>query len=380
MKRIAGIVLGIVLFLISVFFYDAYLDSKITENKETVRNHRTVERFMSREVAGLVMDENTLPIFGSSELCPLKDYNTEVSSFINSHDMNIMTIGGGYFQTLSHTMALGAIEEDIESRTVALFISPQWFGTDGIGAEAFASRFSEDELLGFLENKKISKEKKQYVLNRATALLASSPVQQGRVKKYADSCNNIISANTLYRSVMSAFWKVKAKYNVVKQIDDMSFNLPEVDLENMDWESMLQLAEKQGEEACTNNDFGIYDEYWDTYVKDTYEQGEVTEKCQIFTESVEYDDLRCFLDVAKELEIRVLLVSVPVNEKWYSYQGMLCDQYYRNIYSISQEYSNVELIDMTVYENEKYFLKDIMHLGWKGWAMINEELYKRFAE
>ena len=78
MKRIAGIVLGIVLFLISVFFYDAYLDSKITENKETVRNHRTVERFMSREVAGLVMDENTLPIFGSSELCPLKDYNTEV--------------------------------------------------------------------------------------------------------------------------------------------------------------------------------------------------------------------------------------------------------------------------------------------------------------
>ena len=86
------------------------------------------------------------------------------------------------------------------------------------------------------------------------------------------------------------------------------------------------------------------------------------------------------MDVAKELEIRVLLVSVPVNEKWYSYQGMLCDQYYRNIYSISQEYSNVELIDMTVYENEKYFLKDIMHLGWKGWAMINEELYKRFAE
>lgn len=380
MKKIAGIVLGVVLFLISAFFYDAYLDSKITENTEAVRNHRTVERFMSREVAGLVMDENTLPVFGSSELCPLKDYNIEVSSFINSEDMNIMTIGGGYFQSLSHTMALGAIEKDIESKTVALFVSPQWFGTGGIGAEAFASRFSEDELLGFLENKKISKEKKQYVLNRTVSLLAPSPIQQERVKKYTDSYNHKISSNTLYRSVMSAFWKVKAKYNVVKQLDDMSYSLPEVDLQNMDWEAMLQLAEKQGKEACTNNKFGIYDEYWNMYEKDIYAQGEIKEKRQVYDESVEYDDLKCFLDVAKELDIRVLLVSVPVNEKWYFHQGMLCDEYYGNIRKISKEYGNVELVDMTKYAGEKYFLKDIMHLGWKGWARINEELYKRFTE
>lgn len=380
MKKIVGIVLGIVFFLISVFFYDAYLDSKIEDNTEAIRNHRTVERFMSREVAGLVMDKNTLPVFGSSELCPLKDYNKEVSSFINSDDMNIMTIGAGYFQSLGHTMTLGAIEEDIESRTVALFVSPQWFSSEGIGAEAFPSRFSEDHLLGFLENKEISRENKQYVLKRTETLLAASPVQQERIRRYADAYNNKISFNSLYKPIMSAFWKIKAKYGVYKQIGDMTSNLPEIDLKNLDWNDMMQLAEKQGNAACTNNDFGIYDEYWDMYVKATYEQGEVEEKRQMFTESVEYDDLKCFLDVAEELDIRVLLVSIPVNEKWYFYQGMLCDEYYGNIRKISKEYGNVELVDMTKYAGEKYFLKDIMHLGWKGWTRVNEELYKQFVK
>lgn len=97
-------------------------------------------------------------------------------------------------------------------------------------------------------------------------------------------------------------------------------------------------------------------------------------------DSVEYDDLRCFLEVAGELDIHVILVSIPVNEKWYSYQGILCDEYYEKIRDIAGEYPNVELIDMTKYGDEKYFLKDIMHLGWKGWARINEELYKHFME
>lgn len=380
MKRIIGILLGVVLFLISVFFYDSYLDSQIVKNTEAVRNHRTDERFMSREVSGLVMDENTLPVFGSSELRPLGDYKEEISSFINSEDMNILTIGGGHFQSLGHAMTLGAIEDDIESRTVALFVSPQWFWSEGIGAEAFPSRFSEDGLLGFLENKDIGKKTKQYVLNRTETLLATSPVQQQRVRKYADAYNHKISINALYKPVMSAFWRVKTKYSVVRQIDEMNSDLPKVDLKNMNWNDMLQLGEKQGREACTNNEFGIYDEYWDMYVKETYEQGEVEEKRQMFTESVEYDDLKCFLDVAKELDIRVLMVSVPVNEKWYSYRGMLCDEYYENIRMISKDYSNVELIDMTVYAGEKYFLKDVMHLGWKGWTRVNEELYKRFVE
>ena len=120
--------------------------------------------------------------------------------------------------------------------------------------------------------------------------------------------------------------------------------------------------------------------YWNTYAKETYEKGEIEEKSEVYTESVEYEDLKCFLNVAKELDIEVILVSIPVNEKWYTYQGMLCDDYYEKIRSIAQEYDNVVLVDMTEYADEMYFFRDVMHLGWKGWVRISEAIYREFKK
>lgn len=179
---------------------------------------------------------------------------------------------------------------------------------------------------------------------------------------------------------MENFWELRAKFDVYKQIGDMQQNVPSVNLADLDWDNMYRLAERQGEAACTNNDFGINDDYWNKYVKEIYEQGEVVDKQQIYEQSVEYDDLKCFLNVARELNIEVLLVSIPVNEKWYSYQGMLCDNYYEKIRDIAVDYTNVKLVDMTKYANEKYFFKDVMHLGWKGWTRVNEALYKEFVK
>lgn len=380
MKKIVSIITGVILFILSIFGADSFLDSAIKGNREVIRNYRSYERFWSTDVAKLVMDENTLPIFGSSELVSLEDYNDNISSFLNSKDMNIMTMGAGYFQSLSHTMTLGAISDNITSKTVALFVSPQWFAEGGISTEAFPARFSEDELLGFLGNSSISHENKEYVISRTEQLLAGSPTQLNRVQKYASSIDGKFGLNNVYTDIMENFWELRAKFDVYKQIGDMQQNVPSVNLADLDWDNMYRLAERQGEAACTNNDFGINDDYWNKYVKEIYEQGEVVDKQQIYEQSVEYDDLKCFLNVARELNIEVLLVSIPVNEKWYSYQGMLCDNYYEKIRDIAVDYTNVKLVDMTKYANEKYFFKDVMHLGWKGWTRVNEALYKEFVK
>ena len=84
--------------------------------------------------------------------------------------------------------------------------------------------------------------------------------------------------------------------------------------------------------------------------------------------------------MANELEIEVLLVCIPVNERWYAYKGNLCDEYYNKIADVASEHENVTFIDMSDYANEKYFLKDVMHLGWKGWTRINERLYQEFTK
>lgn len=380
MKKLYAMIAGFLLFVIVVFGFDQHLDKQIMNNKEAVRNHRTYERFWSSETQKLVMDENTLPIFGSSELVSLEDYEENISSFLNSPDMNIVTIGGGYFQSLSHTMELGAIAENVESKKVALFLSPQWFEEMGVSKEAFPGRFGEENLLEFLANDRISDTNKTYVLDRVLTLLEDSSIQRRRVERYKKAYENKISVDRIYMEIMHNYWKLRGKYSVCRQIDEMSQNVPEVDLKHMDFKEMLLVAEKQGKNNCTNNDFGIYDEYWDTYVEERYKAGEVKEKAEFYTDSIEYEDLRCFLQVAKELGIDVILVSIPVNEAWYIFQGMLCDKYYENIKMISKEYDNVVLVDMTKYADEKYFHKDVMHLGWKGWVRVNEALYKEFKK
>lgn len=380
MKKLCAMLTGGVLAFLLAFCFDAYMDQKIEMNKEAVRNHRSYERFGSSEVQKLIMDDHTLPVFGSSELMPLSDYRKNISSFLNGEDMNIVTIGAGYYQSLNHTMELGAISEGIQSKKVALFLSPQWFVEGGTPAEAFPSRFSEDELLGFLGNCKISDDNKKYVLDRTLNLLSGSPTQRARVEKYKKGFESPVSAEGIYTKIMGVFWEERQKYETYKQLDEMSREIPREDLANIDYSEMLRLAEAQGEKACTNNEFGIYDEYWTKYVKEVYDKGAVKTSQQVFAESVEYADLRCFLSVAKELGVEVILVSIPVHEKWYEYQGLKSDVYYDNIRNIANEYENVVLLDMTRYGDEKYFLKDVMHLGWKGWTRVNEALYREFKK
>lgn len=378
MKKLYAVLGGIFLFGLLTVGFDKYLDIQITNNREMIRNHRTYERFWSSETQKLIMDENTLVIFGSSELVPLEDYEENVSSFLNAPEMNIVTMGAGNFQSLSHVMELGAIADKIASKKVALLLSPQWFEEEGISQEAFPARFGEENLLEFLKNEKISDSNKQFVLDRTLSLLANSPAQQARVVKYKNAFSNKVSIDNIYRNLMLQYWRLRGKYSVFKQFGEMDQELPMVDLETMDFDELLILAQKQGKESCTNNEFGIYDEYWNTYVKEIYENGEIEEKNEIYTESAEYDDLKCFLNVAEELDIEVILVSIPVNEKWYTFQGMLCDEYYGQVREVVKEYDNVIFVDMTKYADEKYFLKDVMHLGWKGWARINEALYREF--
>lgn len=380
MKKIYAVIAGICLAFLIIGGFKLHMNASIQENMTGIRNLRTYERFHSSEVQKLIIEENTLPVLGSSELTPLSEIDNEIYSFLNGEEMNIVTIGAGNFQSLSHAITLGAIADSVPSKKVALFLSPQWFSQTGITADAFAARMSEDELLGFLKNKKISLSNKIYALDRAVDLLENSPTQLARIKKYRNGLDNKISLDGIYLEIMNLYWKYRSEYEVYQQLGDVSNNVPVYDLSALDYEKLLEKAEQQGNERCNNNEYGIYDKYWDTYVKEVYAEGEILEKNQVYVESPEYDDLRCFLNVAKELDIEVILVSIPVHGAWYEYRGQLCDEYYDKIRVLAEEYDNVYLADMSIYENEKYFLRDIMHLGWKGWVRINEELYNYFVK
>lgn len=144
----------------------------------------------------------------------------------------------------------------------------------------------------------------------------------------------------------------------------------------------MKEAEAQGKAECTNNDFYIYDSYFDTYIKPTFAELKNSYSDLSYSVSKEYDDLRLFLEVCNELNLEVMLINVPVNGFWYDYAGFPKErraEYYQNIRDIADEY-NVSLLDLSEHEYTPYFLKDIMHMGWKGWAYIDEGIYEFYKK
>lgn len=384
MRKLIALLAGVALFFAAVFGSSVYLDRQIVKNQAHMRVSKTYSRYWSHDANALLLDEKTLLLFGSSELnspeAMTDGWEARRGDYLNGKNIRVMTIGGGNFQSLSHAITLGSLSDDIQSGKVALLLSPQWFtAEDGMEPDAFAARFSEDQLLHFLDNDKVSMESKTYVLDRTIQLLQNSPTQQKRVIKYKQALENSLSLATPYKMVMKAFWSYRTKWEAYEEGRDYEEPLAHEDPAETDFNALLTQAEEAGRQACSNNDFGIHNEYWETYSRSVYEQGENPQKVQAAVKSVEYDDLRCFLQIARETGIEVMLVNTPVNAKWYTYTGQLFGTYYDNIRSIAGEYDNVRLIDMSQYENEPYFLKDIMHLGWKGWVRTNEALYKEFV-
>ena len=155
-----------------------------------------------------------------------------------------------------------------------------------------------------------------------------------------------------------------------------------VKAEKIDYEAELADAISQAEKETTNNDFGMRNADYKKNVGNKLSKFKNRDKDLSYTDSIEYDDLRLLLDVCKHKGIEPMFVSVPLHGQWSDYTGFSKqkrDEYYQKVKSVVLEY-NVDFVDLSMYEYEEYFLCDTMHLGWKGWLKVNEEIDRFYKE
>lgn len=151
---------------------------------------------------------------------------------------------------------------------------------------------------------------------------------------------------------------------------------------NIDWDKELTTAESTGKSKCTNNDLGIYDEYYKKYIKLNLAKMKDSSLHESYLKSPEYDDLNFLLESAKKLNMKILFISVPVNGRWYDYTGFPKDDrkaYYNKVENLITSYG-FQIEDYSNEEYNKYFLCDVMHLGWKGWVKIDEAMDKFYHQ
>ena len=385
MKKVYLLLAALVCAFVCIIGLNLHAKTLLDDNIEKAIYYNNVSsKNCSDYVMEKVLNERSIVVLGSSELSFSNSpaYPPKLFNYGNS-DFNMVLMGSGYFQCIPQAINVGALSNNIKNNKIVLIISPQWFTSDGLTSESFCSKFEETNFVEFLKNDSISKETRIAVANRVNELLTSDPTTLARVEKderlYIDGSLNLLTH--LEMAAYNSFRAEKAKFETAHALKSQDLPIEQeryVKAEDINWNELMLKSADLGVESCTNNTFGVNDDYYTTYMADKIASLKGSYSDASYVESPEYDDFRLFLDVCKELNIEPLIISAPVNGRWYDYaEFSKADRntYYQNIRDICREY-NVKLADFSQKEYEIYFLRDIMHLGWKGWVYLDRAVYE----
>lgn len=283
-------------------------------------------------------------------------------------------VGEGYDQSLWQAIAAGAYGSSgkVKNRKVMIVVSPQWFFKRAGDENKFYTKFSYSLYRAFMQSDAISSDTKAYVRQRCADL----GVDVGKLAAASHDTPLDAINDAAYATVDS--WRLRSELANIEGLAPLKSDARKAAEESgtrgaePDWDALLAQAETEGEAACTNNDYGVYDEFWEknhTFDPELFENFDDAED--------EYADLSCFLEVCREVGFEPLVCILPVHGPWYDVSDVASgnrQEYYDRIRAICDE-AGASYADFSGFEYEKYFLCDTVHPGWKGWVRIEHAFY-----
>ncbi len=388
MRRVKAFLVALLLFAGTVLGCHFYIGNRVSVNNPQFSMWSEEEKGKSRAALTQNMNEACIPVFGSSEFQHGAGTPYHPDEVFAGNRFNPMLIGAGYYQCLSHAVTLAAIEESMSMRKAVLIVSPQWFRKTGVVDQAYTSRFSETLYAGMLENEKLSEETKEYISERTHKLIGS--VDQ-KTLDHVDLHEKVLwkKEGNVLENLQETIWE---SFLYEKELFSISTKVTAAGIEKgdglvsedvaPDWEALLEQAVAAGEKENQNEFFMDAASY--KLIQPYLDEKKDKDKDAVngYQNSPEYDDLRCFLQVCRELEITPMLVILPVNGYYYDFTGFpktAREGYYEKVLGVAAEYG-AQVADFSGEEYTKYFFKDRVHIGKKGWVMVCESLYQFYQE
>lgn len=396
MKKLSFFLVGLLAFFTVTYSFlfaiNKYYDNKVKalyfENIGDATSVQKNEGLILQSIS--VGKKDNVQIFGSSELGTTDIYTHPSNMFKNKiSGFQVNLVGRGHSQSITDAIEIAAADENLKHNTMVIILSPQWFSASNMDQSEFEMNFSELQFYSVMMNKNISSDIKLSLASRVAQLTKGS-------KNYVMAYNYawLYSKNNLLAKLGEKllYPYSKFRYNLLSIKDKVqSYNyLVEMSSKrstdnsnkniNYNWEKELEKASVFAKDKTTNNDFGIENNYFDTYIKNNLASLKGADKGQSYLNSPEYDDLKLLLEICKSKGVNPIFVSVPVQGKWYDYIGFSKEDrqgYYQKVNNLITSY-NFQLLDLSSHEYDEHFLKDIMHLGWKGWIYIDKAIDEHY--
>lgn len=347
---------------------------------------RKATGFAPNMIKGMLVQEKMLknpkylPIYGSSELKRMDEFHPSNYFKLNPIGFTPFLVGQGGSQDLYHFLNFATKKKELKNKKIVFILSPQWFTPHGIH---YQYDFSILQAYEYALHPTLSPKPQA---KGAKRLLHFKEVTRDWVLKtlleryvHKDQKHQILAklVRPLGLVILSALEKRDFLFTLVEQGKHQLHLNPKL-TKNVSWEQLRDNAARVSQKDSTNNRFGIDNVDFNKKIKKHLKHYKGYEKGLSYAKSPEYGDLQLVLDVLKEAHAKALFISVPVNGYWYDYVDISKKGrkiYYKRV-KAQIEKAGFPVADYSNHEYDKYFLKDSLHLGWEGWAYIDQVIYE----
>lgn len=397
MKKLLYFIIPIIIGVLFAFGLDKLLDNannKLMQEKNLVPlmgQYASDVKDKGVIINKEFLSQDAIMMLGSSELRhATKQHPTRYFNTNRSKD-KVFTIGRPLTEELQDAITLGSTGSSVKDKKVVLLVSLQWFvHKDGISPKDFQSRFSPVQFYAFLNNPNISKESKIELVNRVSELLKGSGEYKSE-RLYAMLYNNDSFIGKAEKIALWPYFKLREKevilkekgllYNRLKKLKDKTKKSEKLK-KPIDWEAEEKLALKDAKKRVGDTPHKYDKKYYNKTLKPNLEKLKDKYANVNLLESKEMDDYKYFLKIAKENKADLTVVIMPVSPWYYDYTGIDKNErieFYDTIGNLAKK-DGFKVMDLRDKEDEDYYLRDVMHLGTRGWLDVSKKLYEQYDE
>ena len=277
--------------------------------------------------------DNVRILLGTSELEQTTEDTAHPVRFFSENDcgFSLMAVGNAGCQSLWQATEVAALDAEgaLPGRKIALMLGTQWFMGSGLSESAFAEKFSEESFAAAMGNERLSDETKEKIYQRCLAM--------GADQATLDSLREQSLTASINRAVAELVPEVEHREAIAAELAEGS--------------SFQDEAQAKKHPPLT----------W---------------------EELDAAVLDIFLSVCKDLGIEPLVVIQPAmgiyydNTPWDKESRQI---FYDQMRAVLDE-AGVEYLDLSVHDYDKYYLKDVMHPGWKSWVEVDKKLCEFYGD
>lgn len=395
MKKLIYFIIPLVVGGIFLFGLNKFLDSKI----DYMLEEKDLKPIMNNSLSNIkdkgviannhFLQKKDIMMLGSSELGHSTKQHPTYYFNTNRSKNGVITIGRAYTQNLQDTTILGSFDPSIKDKKVVLLVSMQWFmDKEGVTSHHYQTRFSPTQFYAFLNNPDISKENKIKFANRASKLLIGSEEYKSEAV-YAKLYSSDTFVSKVEKVLLAPYFEFREDTVKLKEkgmLYERLVNLPDKKAlapgKSINWDKEMDQAILDAKKRVGRNNLCIDKIYYKKNFGKNLDKVRGKYKDVNLVDSKEFDDYQLTLDVCNDLGIKPVIVLIPGMDKFYNVTGISKDEryeFYNKAGNLAKQHG-FDVIDLRSKENEKYYLRDVMHLGTKGWVDVCEKLFKEFNQ